>query len=90
MPPLGSPNRGAPHVLLGSPDRSAPCVLLGSLDGVAPDRDGRHVLSGGGVPTPSTDHQAPISSTIGFKCIASGIKYHAKFKSMFSRTVWAL
>ena len=43
MPPLGSPDRGAPRVLLGSPDGVAP-------DSDGRDSDGRHVLSGGGVP----------------------------------------
>ena len=31
------------------------CPSLGSPDGVAPDSETRHVLSGGGVPTDTTD-----------------------------------
>ena len=40
--------------------------------------------------TPRKPTSVQISSTVDPKCIASGIKYHAEFKPLFSRTVQAL
>ena len=40
--------------------------------------------------TPRGPSGVPISSTVDPKCIASGIKYHAEFRPLFSRTVRAL
>ena len=40
--------------------------------------------------SPRGPSSVPISSTVDPKCIASGIKYHAESKPLFSRTVRAL